>query len=126
MPEPLMRIIRFGIVGCAGIAIDFAVTWIFKEIIRVNKFTANAAGFSVAVINNYLLNRAWTFKNSNPQVLQQFGWFVLISAIGLAMNTGILYFLHTKKKIPFYLAKLLAIFFVFCWNFAANTFFTFR
>ena len=121
-----MRIFRFGIVGCIGIVIDFAVTWIFKEIIRVNKFIANAAGFTLAVINNYLLNRTWTFKNTDPHILQQFGWFLLVSMVGLSINTGLLYLLHTKKNIPFYLAKLLVILFVFCWNYAANTSFTFR
>ncbi len=126
MHETLARVLKFGMAGMAGIFIDFFVTWICKEKFRINKFGANAAGFSFAVINNYILNRLWTFGNSSPGLLQQFGWFLLISLIGLLFNSFILYLLHERKNFPFYLGKITAIAIVFCWNFAANNLVTFR
>ncbi len=125
MNDIISRIIRFGIVGCTGIIIDFSVTWLGKEKLRINKFAANAAGFAAAVINNYLLNRIWTFKNNDPAVIKQFVSFMLIAIIGLLLNTAILYLLNEKKKYPFYRSKLAAIAFVFCWNFVANSMLTF-
>jgi len=126
MTDTLGRLLRFGMVGFSGILIDFSITWLCKEKLKLNKFTANAAGFTLAVISNYMLNRVWTFKNTSPDIFKQFTWFLLIGIVGLAINTGILYLLHEKRKFPFYLSKAAAIAFVFCWNFAANSSLTFR
>jgi len=126
MQDSFARLLKFGLAGMAGVLIDFFITWLCKEKIKLNKFSANAAGFSFAVVNNYILNRVWTFSSSAPDLLQQFGWFLLISIIGLIFNSFILYVLHERKHIPFYPGKILAIGIVFCWNFAANNLVTFR
>lgn len=119
------RMIRFGFVGILGMLIDFGVTWLCKEKLKFNKFLANAIGFTLAVTHNYVLHRIWTFESTNPKIAQQFGLFVVISIIGLVLNTGILFLLHEKFKLPFYASKLGAIAMVFVWNFTANSLFTF-
>ena len=60
------QLIKFALVGITGMGLDFVTTWLLKEKIKINKFLANAAGFSIAVINNFLLNKYWTFDNQNP------------------------------------------------------------
>jgi putative flippase GtrA len=120
----IFQIIRFGIVGSLGMVIDFLVTWFFKEKVRLHKLVANGLGFSFAVIFNFLLNRSWTFQvvagNEQTQLLR----FILVSLIGLGLNTLIVYLL-TEKKINFYVSKLIAIVIVFVWNYTANRYFTF-
>lgn len=106
--------------------LDFGITYLCKEKLKWNKFVANGTGFSCAVINNYLLNRWWTFGSKDPHVIRQFSLFVAISLCGLLLNTAVLYFLHEKKKWHFYFSKLLAVGIVFCWNFTANTLLTFN
>lgn len=126
MTDMISRMIRFGIVGASGILVDFSITWFFKERLKLNKFVANSLGFITAVTTNYLLNRAWTFQNTNPNVARQFLVFTAVSLVGLGFNTLVLYYLHERKKQPFYLSKAIAIAIVFCWNFIANSLFTFR
>jgi len=126
MTALIQKFFRFSITGAVGMCIDFGVTYTCKEKLKWNKFWANATGFTLAVINNYLLNRVWTFGNKDPHVMLQFTWFVLISLLGLGLNTAILFFVHEKKKMGFYLSKLIATAFVVCWNFAANSSLTFR
>ncbi len=70
MTDMISRMIRFGIVGASGILVDFSITWLFKERLKLNKFVANSLGFITAVTTNYLLNRVWTFQNTNPQCRQ--------------------------------------------------------
>jgi putative flippase GtrA len=43
------RIIKFGLTGLLGMAIDFGATWLCKEKIKINKYIANAIGFTLAV-----------------------------------------------------------------------------
>ncbi|WP_197091635.1 GtrA family protein [Sphingobacterium endophyticum] len=126
MVEIVFRAFKFALVGFFGMGIDFLFTWIFKEKLHINKFIANSIGFIIAVFNNYLLNRIWTFSSQNPQIFKQFISFLGISAIGLGLNTLFLYFFHEKLNLNFYLSKFLAIGMVFIWNFSANLIFTFK
>lgn len=102
MLKLLLSALKFGAVGLLGMAIDFFFTWLCKEKLKINKFIANAIGFSMAVINNYILNRIWTFSSKNPQIFEQFLYFLGISSIGLALNSSFLYLFHNKFKLNFY------------------------
>ena len=125
--EIFFRIIKFGLTGLLGMAIDFGATWLFKEKIKINKYIANAIGFSIAVTNNYFINRIWTFESTNPHLGTEFTKFVFVSLVGLGLNTYIIYLFHQRKNgVNFYLAKFFAIVIVFIWNFLANWLFTFR
>lgn len=121
----LYRLIRFCVVGFSGVFVDFAITYIGKELLRLNKYVANAMGFLVACSSNYLLNRLWTFGSTNPEWELEYLKFFAFSLVGLLLNTAILYLLHNKLRLHFYLSKLLAIGAVTLWNFFANYFFTF-
>ena len=118
------KLLRFGVVGLWGMIIDFGTTWFIKEKIKWNKYIANTCGFSLAVINNYIINRLWTFE-SQSQWLPEFGRFLLFSLIGLGLNNLLLYLFHEKGKMNFYFAKALAIGCVFIWNFFSNLYLNF-
>lgn len=124
--DMLVRVIRFGITGGIGFCIDFAITYLCKEKLRWNKYMANTIGFTLAVINNYIINRAWTFQSKDPRIAKQFLFFLVISLVGLLLNTLFLYYLHEKKSKHFYLSKLMAVLLVFIWNFSANSLLTFH
>ena len=119
------KFLRFGIVGFIGFVIDFGLTYLFKEKLKLNKFVANAIGFSVAAVNNYILNRVWTFRSQNPNVGREFFMFILISLVGLAINTLVIWFFVKKCKFNFYFSKLIAVGVVMIWNFILNLLFTF-
>lgn len=122
----LSKFIKFGLVGFSGVFVDFSVTWLLKERFRVQQYVSNAAGFMTAASTNYVLNRIWTFQSTNPNVAFEYGEFILISIIGLAINTTILWLLVSRLKLNFYVSKIIAIGIVTLWNFAANLAFTFN
>jgi putative flippase GtrA len=124
--QRIIELVKFGMVGCSGLVIDFAITYFFKDYIRINKFAANTLGFSVAVANNYLINRFWTFKSSNERMGPQFLKFILVSIIGLAINTVCIYAMQQWGQLSFYPAKFFAIAIVFSWNYTINAFITFK
>lgn len=126
MTDFLIKVIRFGITGGIGFCIDFGITYLCKDKLNWNKYIANTIGFSLAVINNYVINRTWTFQSHDPKIGKQFFLFLIISLLGLLINTVILYFFHERRDKHFYLSKLLAVFIVFIWNFSANSIFTFN
>lgn len=123
--EVFVKFIKFGIVGFSGLIIDFGLTWISKEKLKIQKYIANAIGFSVAATSNYFLNRVWTFRSLNPEIALEYSQFILVSLIGLGINTLILWLIVSRLKFNFYLSKVFAVIVVMLWNFFANLLFTF-
>ncbi len=126
MSEVIIKFLKFGIVGASGVGVDFGITWLCKEKLRLNQYVANSTGFLCAVVSNYLLNRVWTFRSQDPAVAMQFSKFLLASLVGLAINNAIIYLLNERLGVKFYTAKLIATGVVTLWNFWANYTFTFH
>ena len=121
----IFKLLKFIIVGFSGLFIDFGLTFICKEKLSLNKYLSNSIGFLLAASSNYFLNRIWTFGSKNPEIIVEFSSFFFVSIIGLLINNSILWLIHNKMGINFYLAKFGAILITTLWNFFANYFFTF-
>jgi putative flippase GtrA len=124
--EKMQKFIKFGITGGIGFILDFAFTYLFKEKIGVDQYLANGIGFSIAVLNNFYLNKFWTFADKRRKTGAQFGYFLLFSIIGLALNSFLLLLFTKYVHLNFYLSKVIAIAFVFIWNFSINNYITFK
>ena len=124
-PDLPLKFLKFGAVGFSGLFIDFGLTYLCKEIIGMQKYVSNAIGFMAAASSNYYLNRIWTFRSINPNIIVEYSEFILISIIGLAINTLFIWLLVSRWKINFYLSKFFAIGVVTVWNFLANIAITF-
>lgn len=123
--DMLVTFLKFAVVGFSGVFVDFGITYILKEKLGVQKYLSNSIGFICAASSNYLFNRIWTFQSENPQILIEYGQFILIALVGLLINNLIIAITVEKFKANFYFAKLLAIGITTIWNFAANNFVTF-
>lgn len=119
----VLKFIKFSLVGSSGLVIDFGTTWLVKEVLRGNKYLANSLGFTLAVVNNYIWNKYWTFQDTDPAVFAQFGKFLTISLIGLLINNLVIYVF--ERYMNFYRAKIIAILIVVIWNFIMNYTFAF-
>ena len=121
----ILKFVKFGVVGASGMAVDFGFTFLSKEIIKIQKYIANAIGFTLAATSNYFLNRWWTFHSHNPHIGIEYSKFLMISILGLGINTFVIWFLVSKYNRNFYISKLFAIGVVTLWNFVFNMIFTF-
>jgi putative flippase GtrA len=119
----LFKFFKFIVVGFSGMIVDFSITILLKEKLKINRYISNSAGFTIAASSNYLFNRLWTFESNNPKVLIEYSTFLLISLIGLFINNLIIYLF--EKKLKFYFAKFLAIMVTSLWNFTANYYLNF-
>jgi putative flippase GtrA len=126
LPPVFTMFLKFAVVGVTGLVIDFGLTYLCKEKLKLNKYAANAIGFFVAGTNNFLLNRVWTFSNSDPQIWSQYAMFILFAFVGLLINSAIIWYLHGQRRRNFYISKAIATLIVMIWNFSSNILFTFR
>ncbi len=120
-----LKFVKFSLVGFSGIFVDFGITFIGKEILKIQKYIANSFGFIVAASSNYFLNRLWTFQSTNPNIMLEFTRFFIIALIGLIINLLIIWAMTGKFKVNFYISKLAATLVVTLWNFLINAYYTF-
>lgn len=141
-PKELKRFVKFATVGALGSISDLSVFNGLIFLTGMRPDLANAISFCTAVVQNFLLNRKWTFPESqdrNPG--KQLTKFAMVSIFGLGIN--MLVFRGTRILLEAYwlefidspelayatglnLAKIFAIGVVLFWNFSANRFWTYR
>lgn len=121
----IIKFIKFCIVGFSGLVIDFIITYISKEKLKIHKYISNSLGFVIAVCTNYYLNRIWTFESNSTQIFEEYTSFLIISIVGLITNNIFLYLFHEKMGKQFYISKFIAILLTSFWNFFANYYYTF-
>ena len=119
----IIKLIKFVIVGFSGMVIDFSVTILLKEKLKIHRYISSSTGFTLAASSNYIFNRLWTFESSNPRIIEEYSTFIVISVIGLGINNLFLWLF--EKRFKFYPAKFLAIVITTLWNFLANNYLTF-
>lgn len=127
--ELFFQFVRFSLVGLSGTLIDVGLLNLLHEGLGVFVYTAATIAFTAAVINNFLLNKYWTFRHRagyKSRGSVQFFQFIFVSLVGLLINLGIMYLLIEFLDLWFNWAKAAAIIVVLFWNFVANKLWTFR
>ena len=125
-PRFVRQFIKFGIVGAIGTVVDVTILVFLKEIVGLNVYVANSISFTLAVFNNYTLNSLWTFGDQERWHQRQLVQFFIVSIVGLALSSALLFFFHDIVHLHYLIAKVLGILVVLFWNFSANRFWTFR
>ena len=118
------QLAKFCVVGATGYAVNLAV---FATLVQsgFHYIPAAMASFLVAVTNNYLWNRLWTFRHQRGHVGAQGARFFIVSALALAANLAILELLVSLTDRPV-LAQAIAIVLVTPVNFIGNKLWSFR
>jgi putative flippase GtrA len=111
---------KFCSVGFLGFLADMVVTLTLKNKVKLNKYVANSLGFICGCTLNYILNKIWTFKDDNDEVVNQYIVYFIISMIGLMISNGFIYIVTNRLKIRFVTVKILSVFVVSIWNFIMN------
>ena len=120
------QFIKFGLVGVSSTAIDWGVFYSLNHFFSVYYLIAKAISFVVSVINSYYWNRRWTFRSQNQRKMHEFGKFLVVSSVGLGLNTYIMYLAVSIFGLRYIYGLILATTIVVFWNFLANKFWTFK
>lgn len=125
---PFKRFLSFGIVGFSGVFVDMAILYLLSDASTLGwgLTRSKIIASEVAILNNFLWNDIWTFRDVSSQ---QLGWkkrikrfmkFNLICLVGIGLNLIILNLLYNYFGVNKYLANLIAIAIVTIWNFWFN------
>jgi putative flippase GtrA len=124
-PHNWVQLAKFCIVGATGYAVNLGVFALLVHGFDIHYLAAAVCSFLVAVTNNYIWNRLWTFRHERGHMAYQGLRFLLVSTVALAGNLAFLSGLVALglPKVP---AQAAAIALVTPWNFLANKLWSFR
>jgi putative flippase GtrA len=82
------RFLKFSFVGVTGTIVDFGVMNLLTLLLQLAPIWAQVISFTVAVVNNFLWNRYWTYPESRSKNIQkQLLQFFLINIVGILIRT---------------------------------------
>ncbi len=132
---------KYAAAGFLSTAIDFGILNLASYLTGVTAGATvgwiNVPGFLVSVFNGYLWNKLWVFRKpefipSKSSLFGDFPKFILVAAIGLLLNSGIIILLTTyvphtiAPERWLNVAKVAASAVVLIWNFVGFKFIAFR
>lgn len=124
--ENFKPFLKYCIVGVSGTFIDLASLYVFVEYLLILVIPATALSFLLAVTNNFIFNKIWTFKNKSRNYRKLYIKFLIVSTIGLGLTLSSMHVIVNIIGIWYMFAKAMTSLIVLIWNFLANKMWTFR
>jgi putative flippase GtrA len=124
-PENWIQLFKFGVVGGTGYVINLAVFAVLEEALGVHHILSAVGAFCVAVTNNFLWNRRWTFRATEGHPGFQAARFLTVSVLALGVNLILLYLLVDAAGAPELPSQALSVAAAMPFNFIGNKLWTF-
>lgn len=124
-PQNWIQLAKFCAVGASGYVVNLAVYTLLVRGFDVPYLAAAVCSFAVAVTNNYLWNRLWTFRGDRGHFYYQGLRFFAVSLCALAANLVVLRAL-VALGLDAITAQAIAIILVTPVNFLGNKLWSFR
>src|SRR2546426_1864429 len=125
-PHNWLQLVKFSVVGASGYVINLAVYVSLLKGADVHYRGAAVLAFCVAVTNNFLWNRHWTFKATDDHAGFQAARFLVVSLFALAFNLIMLELLVVVAGVPKIPSQAIAVLAATPLNFVGNKLWSFR
>ncbi|MGI5887994.1 MAG: GtrA family protein [Oscillospiraceae bacterium] len=135
----LIEFLRSIIVGVTSWLVDFGVLALLKEAFGADALAASVLSFILGTALNYYLSTNWAYASTNvDNGVKRFIIFLAISAVGLGINSAVIWLFDRKltetgalgSLIPvryyYMVGKVCAGIVGYLWNFTAKKFILYR
>ncbi len=119
----LNQILKFGLVGGTAFAIDYVLLYFCTEFLHIHYLISSIISFTVSVIFNYILSIKWVFDVKKKQDVKDFVIFIILSVIGLGINSLIMYVMVEKFGVYYMFSKIVSTAVVMVYNFITRKIF---
>jgi putative flippase GtrA len=89
-PGNWAQLFKFGAVGASGYVVNLAVFALLTQLIDIHHLPAAVGAFCVAVTNNFLWNRHWTFRATEGHAGFQAARFFTVSVVAFLFAATLL------------------------------------
>lgn len=123
----IKQMVRYSISGSIAAMVDIGALFILTEFAGINYLISAAFSFCLGIITVYYLSIRWVFSNRRiAKKHHEFGIFIMIGVIGLALNVFFIWILTEFAAIHYLISKIIANIFVYFWNFFNRKYILFR
>ena len=92
MKKIIEQFLKFAVVGGISFLVDFTVYTIMCNVLHIHYIIAGVLGFTVSVVVNYILSMRYVFlSKDDTRKDKEFLIFVVLSLMGMVLNTILLY-----------------------------------
>lgn len=121
------QFIKFGLVGALGFVINIAIFYFTNEILHIYYILCAIIAFLVAVINNFIWNKYWTFKNTYSKSIHfQFFKYLIVNLFSLGINLMALAALVQIFKMQILISQIIAVLCAMAINFIGSKIWVFK
>ena len=124
LADTTRQAMKYFIVGGLCTLLDIGLLFALTQFLDINYLVSSIISFTTGAVLNYFLCTHWIFKirvvESRPL---EFLFYLIITAVGLGINTGIIWVLTSFIAFHYLGSKVVAIFFTYWWNFGARKYF---
>ena len=124
-PDNWAQLFKFGLVGASGYIVNLAVFAVLVGPADFHHIAGAIGAFCVAVTNNFVWNREWTFRARDGHAGFQAARFFTVSVVGLGFNLAMLELLVSGFDVAELPAQAAAVAFSMPVNFVGNKLWTF-
>lgn len=118
--------VSFAFVGFIGTIVNLFVLFLLTEFLGLYYLLSAIISFLVAMTNNFILNKKFTFKEKlNHEFTKKYGKFFLVSMVALGVNLLFLYIFTELIGIYYLVSQIFAIGIALIINFIGNKIWTF-
>jgi putative flippase GtrA len=125
-PANWLQLVRFAFVGGVGFLVNLAVYALFVHSVGVDFRVASVVAWLVAVLNNFVLNRHWTFDARGGRAHAQAVRFFLVSLLAEIFSLLLLTLLVEGASLAKVPAQAVAVAASMPLNFLGNKLWSFR
>jgi putative flippase GtrA len=125
-PANWLQLVRFGLVGGVGFVVNIGVYTLCVHAAGIDYHLAAVIAWLVAVVNNFVLNRHWTFDARDGAAHFQAVRFVAVSLVALGFSLLLLMALVDGAGVAKVPAQALAVAASMPLNFLGNKLWSFR
>jgi len=123
--ENWVQLFKFGLVGASGYVVNLGVFALLNQALSVHHILAAVGAFCVAVTNNFVWNRQWTFQATEGHPGFQAARFLTVSVLALGVNLMMLYLLVDVAGLQELPSQALSVAAARPFNFIGNKLWTF-
>jgi len=99
---------RFQLSSFVSTIIDFSVTFLLTENLKIVYITSSVIGFVTGGITNFIINKNWVFKTKDSKKTKQALLYATVWIMSLIINTLVLYLLTDFGEINYKFSKIIA------------------
>lgn len=122
----MAKLFKFCVVGGINTLITLVIFYVLNKVIGLNYLLSSVVGYVIGMFNSYILNKRWTFRDKDKNLIPQFIRFSIVNILSLCINLLAMFILVDKLRLDSMLSQIIATGFSTISNYIGSRFLVFR